>query len=524
MADLPETAAAIEVKIMGQDTTGLETNAVDATTFGLKVDVQASVLPTGASTAANQATANASLSSIDAGTPAALGQTTMSASMPVVIASDQTAVPVSRLDTAATATITALDTATSNLTGANGQVFYFNSPTTNSAAVFALASHESVTLQANLLGAGGTMVIEVSSDGGTFWIRPNTFQPGTQNYANSFTSPFVAVVNVAGMTHVRVRGTVSWAGTATILAKETMNERAVTIGEALPPGANAIGSVTVSSSALPTGAATSANQTTELASLSSIDSKTPALVSGRQPVDGSGVTQPISATSLPLPTGAATSALQTTGNSSLSSIDGKMNSLGQKTMANSMPVVIASDQSAIPVTGTTTSNPGYGVLAAYSASASAFAPAANATDVFTIRGSATKTVRVSLVSISATTTAGSGIAVNISLTKRSAANTAGTFVSDTIIPHDSNDAASTSAVGHYTANPTGVGAAVGSVRVIRQTAATAGTVNNITTWDFGTRPAKPIVLRGTSEFLCVNFGTTTITGGIVSIYVEFTEE
>lgn len=39
---------------------------------------------------------------------------------------------------------------------------------------------------------------------------------------------------------------------------------------------------------LPTGAATSANQTTTNSSLSSIDTKTPALVSGRQPVDASG--------------------------------------------------------------------------------------------------------------------------------------------------------------------------------------------------------------------------------------------
>lgn len=55
-------------------------------------------LPTGASTSANQATIIASLSSIDAGIPAGLGQTTMSASMPVVIASDQTAIPVSQSD------------------------------------------------------------------------------------------------------------------------------------------------------------------------------------------------------------------------------------------------------------------------------------------------------------------------------------------------------------------------------------------------------------------------------------------
>lgn len=50
-----------------------------------------------------------------------------------------------------------------------------------------------------------------------------------------------------------------------------------------------------------------------------------------------------------LPTGAATSALQSTGNASLSNIDTKTPSLGQALMASSTPVVIASNQSAIPV-------------------------------------------------------------------------------------------------------------------------------------------------------------------------------
>jgi hypothetical protein len=54
--------------------------------------------------------------------------------------------------------------------------------------------------------------------------------------------------------------------------------------------------ISAASLPLPTGAATSANQ--------------PALVSGRTPVDPSGVTSPISAASLPLPTGASTSAKQ----------------------------------------------------------------------------------------------------------------------------------------------------------------------------------------------------------------------
>lgn len=65
-----------------------------------------------------------------------------------------------------------------------------------------------------------------------------------------------------------------------------------------------------------------------------------------------------------LPTGASTATLQSTGNASLASIDGKLNSLGQKTMANSAPVVIASDQSPIPASqsGTWTSGRTWSLL------------------------------------------------------------------------------------------------------------------------------------------------------------------
>lgn len=87
------------------------------------------------------------------------------------------------------------------------------------------------------------------------------------------------------------------------------------------------GAVVVSSSSLPSGASTESNQTTANASLLSIDNKLPAslTVSGsRLLTDGSGVTQPVSAASLPLPSGASTSANQTTANASLSSIDSKL--------------------------------------------------------------------------------------------------------------------------------------------------------------------------------------------------------
>lgn len=98
------------------------------------------------------------------------------------------------------------------------------------------------------------------------------------------------------------------------------NQLEVAVTAALPTGANAIGSVSVSSSALPSGAATSANQVTELASLSSIDGKVPSnltVTATRLLVDPSGVTSPISASSLPLPSGASTEA-------TLSTLNGKI--------------------------------------------------------------------------------------------------------------------------------------------------------------------------------------------------------
>jgi hypothetical protein len=71
-------------------------------------------------------------------------------------------------------------------------------------------------------------------------------------------------------------------------------------------------------------------------------------VNNRIRVDGSGVTQPVSAVSLPLPTGAAT---ETTlaGILTSTNFQARINTLGQKTSANSTPVVLASDQSVLAI-------------------------------------------------------------------------------------------------------------------------------------------------------------------------------
>ena len=138
---------------------------------------------------------------------------------------------------------------------------------------------------------------------------------------------------------------------------------------------------------LPTGASTGALQTTGNSSLSSIDGKVPALgqalAAASTPVvltaaQVTTLTPPAAITgfstettlaalnakvtavntgavvvsSSALPTGASTSALQTTGNASLTSLDGKTPALGQAAMVASAPVVLASDQPAIAVSGT----------------------------------------------------------------------------------------------------------------------------------------------------------------------------
>lgn len=97
-------------------------------------------------------------------------------------------------------------------------------------------------------------------------------------------------------------------------------------------------------------------------------------------VDPTGTTtQPISVSSLPLPTGASTAANQTTELASLASIDTKTPVQGQKAMAASTPVVMASDQSPISIAQipctlsiSTTAATGVGVTATLPAVASQF--------------------------------------------------------------------------------------------------------------------------------------------------------
>jgi hypothetical protein len=184
-------------------------------------------------------------------------------------------------------------------------------------------------------------------------------------------------------------------------------------------------------------------------------------------------------------------------------------------MANSMPVVIASDQSSIPVSISTPT------IRTYSSGSISVALAALTTDFFTITGSGTQTIKITRIGVYLT---GGGLTVNAQIVKRSTANTLGTSSVLTNVPNDSNFAAATATVRTYTANPT-LGTLVGIVRAKKVVTplATSTTDTQGIVFEFGEANGAPIVLRGTSQVLAVNLnGVTGATNA--SVWVEWTEE
>lgn len=165
-----------------------------------------------------------------------------------------------------------------------------------------------------------------------------------------------------------------------------------------------------------------------------------------------------------------------------------------------------------------------GQKASYRAAATGLVTVTGATDVFLINGSATKTVRITRVLISGTFTTTASL-VDISLIKRSTANSGGTSSATTIVPLDSADAAATAVVLQYTANPT-VGTAVGAIAAMRYFGSLTGTpapVGQIE-FRFSDLNARACVLRGTAQGLAVSFNTGPAVAGVYDIAIEFTEE
>lgn len=163
-----------------------------------------------------------------------------------------------------------------------------------------------------------------------------------------------------------------------------------------------------------------------------------------------------------------------------------------------------------------------GIKNTYSAAITNIAiTSSNSTDIFTISGSATKTIRILRVGLTgAQTTSGQR---DVTLIKRSTADT-GTSVTVASVAHDSTNSAATSVISYYaTALPT-LGTSVGMIRSARLFFSGSAADSDTYFWEFGTRPGQAIVLRGTAQQLAVNLNGVSAGGTVVSVNVEYTEE
>jgi hypothetical protein len=171
--------------------------------------------------------------------------------------------------------------------------------------------------------------------------------------------------------------------------------------------------------------------------------------------------------------------------------------------------------------------------ATFSASGT-FTPAATPTDLVTIFGSGTKTVRIIKIEIGTTNTAAGS--QQFLVVKRSAVNTGGTFVAATAVSKDTTDGASaTATVGHYTANPSALGTSAGTVITKRLAspaavpASFAGVVvdagHDFANDSPSNTPGKQMTLSGTNQGYAVNFNGAALVAGQTHFYnVEWTEE
>jgi hypothetical protein len=296
------------------------------------VSASALPLPTGAATAANQTSGNTSLTTLATNLPAK-GQATMANSMPVVIAGDQSTISTDHAKTAGATTSVnngASDAGTQRVTISNdstgqvivrGNVASATTDSGNPVKVGGRYNSAGITLTD---GQRGDLQLDASGN-----LKTTT--SGTMTIAANSS---VNVAQLAGTTTDTNSGAKS-AGTLRVVLATDQPQ----LTSALKVDGSAV--------TQPVSGTVTVQQAT--ASSLKVDLSGTAVNTTALKVDASATTQPVSATALPLPTGAATSAAQTTGNSSLSTLATNVPSKGQATMANSMPVAIASDQTAINV-------------------------------------------------------------------------------------------------------------------------------------------------------------------------------
>lgn len=164
-------------------------------------------------------------------------------------------------------------------------------------------------------------------------------------------------------------------------------------------------------------------------------------------------------------------------------------------------------------------------VATFSATGIAIVPAATATDIACITGSATRVVRIQAIRVVGT---GTAITIPVVLTKHAAANTGGTAATGTALPVpyalDSNNPAATATTTAYTANPTITDSTPGliDIQFLGLAATTTSTAGNLNFNHEGRNYSEGLTLRGIAQQYCVNLNGTSPTASL-SVSFRWTE-
>lgn len=180
-----------------------------------------------------------------------------------------------------------------------------------------------------------------------------------------------------------------------------------------------------------------------------------------------------------------------------------------------------SDNNPMPMIVNQTAN----VYPTYHAQIDAASVATAATDIATLCGSATKTIYVNRIQITADATAGA--VIDLHLYKRTSLDTGGTSGVVATAKHDSLDPAPTAVFAKYTANPSGLGTGVLVTGDHYALPAATSTGYPGAPWyeDFGVRNDESLILRGVNECAAFSLDGQTIPAGFL-IYegIEWTEK
>jgi len=297
----------------------------------------------------NLATVATETTSIDAKTPA-LGQALMAASVPVVLASNQSSVPISGTITANLGTIADVATQTT-LAALNAKVTKCNTD-----AVIVASGAITETSAADIKTAVESIDAAVATE--ATLAAASAKLPATLGQKTKATA--LGVTLASDEDGIAIAGTVTITGTVTVdagsdwaasgLAKEAGGNLAAILVDTTSIDGKVATEATLDS--IDTKVAT---ETTAVA----ISGKLPATLGQKTKAAALGVTLASDEDALAVAqsgawtvTADAGSNLNTSALLTTAAFQARINTLGQKAMAAATPVVIASDQSAVPVSGT----------------------------------------------------------------------------------------------------------------------------------------------------------------------------